>query len=291
MFSLTRATKIATVISLAALLGYLLYVLVGGYQILFGYFMGVRGDVGYVTRLGFGFWASTIGITARFIGCVLGLVAVYLLWVKQRPFQAVKWVVVVALILDSLNFLGLIPNTLLMLKPGTFFYNPSLGYGYVAQIIFTIPFLWLLAAQVGVYTKSQSQSTLLKAAVLAFVGYVVALAANEVSRWTSMISAESLQFIQGSQAIGFYDALILMPLAVAFAVVAGVGLFRKKIRFSMFWAGVSLAAIGLNYIVYLFFLDLVGRLSTAPLVDIWAIPLFALGLALAWDARRAKLQA
>jgi hypothetical protein len=80
--------------------------------------------------------------------------------------------------------------------------------------LFTVPFLWVLSFKVGTYRDSSQRLGVLKFGALAFLGYIAALATNEVSRWTSMISADTLRFLlQGIRAVGFLNAVILMPLA------------------------------------------------------------------------------
>ena len=54
----------------------------------------------------------------------------------------------------------------------------------------------------------------------------------------------------------------------------------------MIWFGASLAVIGLNYIIYLGFVYSVHSLNTLPVVDIWTIPLLALGIALIFNSRK-----
>ncbi len=103
----------------------------GSFAILFGYFANVPRDVSYVTMTGPVYWVGFIGLRARFIGVLLGLSAAYLLWVKAKPFEAVKNLVAVALFLEGLNFLALIPSVWFLIRPG-FVYSLSLGSGLCA---------------------------------------------------------------------------------------------------------------------------------------------------------------
>ncbi|MCW4030655.1 MAG: hypothetical protein NWE92_13550 [Candidatus Bathyarchaeota archaeon] len=283
-----RSVKLCLIASLLSLTGYVLYQAIGGYVILYGYFTGVASWVHYVSFLGPAFWASLVGINSRLAGCLVGLGVVFLLWRKSRSFSQVKKPVACALVLESLYFVSIIPNMLELLDTNSFLYNAPLGVGYLFQVCFTVPLLWLLAYKVAAYNQPTQKQGLLKFAALAFVGYAVALTANEVSRWTSMISAETLTFIQGINAVGFFNAWALMPFSVVFAVVGAYRLFQQKIAGAMRWFGASLLVIGLNYTIYLGFTYAVGALNTLPLVDIWAVPLLALGAALVAASRSQK---
>jgi hypothetical protein len=283
---LMRSVKISIAVCLVSLFLYVSYVVRGSYVIFFGYLSNVPSDVQYVTAIGSVFWGGHIGVTARFLGLLLGLTAVVLLWIKSWPFLRVKKLVVAALILESMNFIGLIPSLWFLLRPGSVTFTPSLGYGYLLQIVFTVPFLWALVYQVATYQEINQRPRLLKVGALAFVGYIVALVANEASRWASMVSAESLRFIEGIRAVGFFNALVFMPFAIGFVVVGAVRVFQQKDRSAMKWFGVSLSIIGLNYIIYFAYSYLANTLNTLPLVDIWTIPLLGLGIALVINAQK-----
>lgn len=285
MGDLSRSVKVALAVSLISLLFYVLYVTRGSYVIVFGYLAHLPPDVSYVNMLGLAFWASLIGVTARLIGVITGLTVIFLLWVKSWPFMHVKKFVAAALILESLNFIGLVPSLWLLFNPHSRIFTASLGYNYLIQIVFIVPVLWLLAFEVTKYKKN-SQLRLLKVGALTFVGYTVALVTNEVSRWATMINRESLRFIEGIRAVGFYNAVVFMPFAVIFALVGAVALFQQKRQSAMRWFGASLTVIGLNYVIYLAFVYSVHSLNTLPVVDIWTIPLLALGIALIFNSRK-----
>jgi hypothetical protein len=280
MAAVTRSVKITLTISLLSLLIYVTYVLRGSYVIFFEYLTNVPSAVGYVRMLGFAFWTSHIGVTARFIGVLLGLTAVFLLWIKSWPFKRVKFIVAAALVLEAVSFLGLVPSLWILLSPASRLFTPNLGYGYLIQILFVVPALLALAYAVAGYKGDTQRTLLLRVGAVAFVGYVVALVANEVSRWVSMLSLESLQFVEGIRAVGLINAVVFMPFAVAFAVIGAWRLFRMNIPSTMRWFGASLLVVGLNYCIYLGFAVVVNALNTLPVVDIWTIPLAALGAAL-----------
>jgi hypothetical protein len=238
-------------------------------------------DVRYVGFTGSVFWSGHVGLTLRFAGLLLGLSAVCLLWLKQWPFVRLKLFVAFALFLEGAYFVGLLPSVFWLIRPETFVYSPELGYGYLLQILFTVPFLWLLAFTVVQYREGQIKRGLVVAAALAFVGYVAALAINEVSRWTGMLSGDASSFLsQGIRAVGFLNAVVLMPVAVSLTVVGVVWLVRRDLRSAKLWLGASLFAIGLNYAIYFVYSYLTNSLQSVMLVDVWTIPLIGLGVAL-----------
>lgn len=287
MVDVKSSVKVALTVSLISLLGYVVYQVRGSYIIIFGYLANMRSDVSYVHMLGPAFWAGCIGETARLIGVLAGLTAVFLIWVKSWPFMRVKKLVAAALILESLNFIGLIPSLGLLLNSNSRLFVPSLGYGYLIQIISTVPLLWLLAFEAARYQKT-NRTRLLKVGAVTFVGYTVGLVTNEVDRWATMINKQSLKFIEGIRAVGFYNALALMPFAIIFALVGTAMLFRNRTRSATMWLGASLAVIGLNYTIYLAYVYYVHSLNTLPLVDIWTIPLLALGITLIFGAEKQR---
>jgi len=244
------------------------------------------GDVTYVKFVGLAYWAGYVSLTARFICLVLALTAVFMLWIKGWSFMRVKKLVFAALFLEGMYFVGLIPSLWFLFRSGTIAFVPSLGYGYLLQIIFTVPFLWALSYQVMKYQTSSQKPILLKFGALAFLGYTTALVANEVSRWATMISLESLKFIVGIRAVGFFNALAFMPFAIVFAVAGAYRLFQEKELSAMRWFGASLIVVGLNYTIYFGYVYFVHALNTLPLVDIWTVPLLGLGIMLILNARK-----
>jgi hypothetical protein len=219
----------------------------------------------------------------------LGLLVCYLLWVKGRSFQQVKKLVAAALILDGINFVGLLPSLPFLFEPRGVTFSPALGYGYLLQIVLTVPFLWMLALKILLYKEPNQKPTLLKVAGIAFVAYTTALFANEVSRWSSMISADTLKFLfEGIRAIGFLNAVVVMPFAVIFAIAGAARIFQQKEVSAIKWIGASLAVVGLNYLIYLIYSYFANSLNFVPLVDIWTIPLLGLGIALLLNSRKPK---
>jgi hypothetical protein len=286
MVTLDRSVKFWVIASLISLFGYVFYVTKGSWTIFFGYLTNVRSDVSYVGFTGLVFWGGHIGLTARFVGVLLGLSAIYLLWAKKWAFYRVRKIVALALILEAVNFIGLAPSVWWLLRFGSV-NSSTLSMNYLVQILLLVPILLVLAVQVFNYEKTLRSRGLWLVAAVAFVCYVSELAVNEGSRWIGMVSSGGLSFLShGILTVGFLNALVFMPFAVVFAVVGAVGIAQQKRQFAMRWLGVSLAIIGLNYSIYLGVSYSTNSLNTLPLVDIWAIPLLGLGIALMLNSKR-----
>ena len=278
METLTRSLKIWITASLTSLFVYNAYVTRGSYQIFFGYLMHEPEATGYVNMTGIVFWAGHLGLTARFIGLLLGLAAVFLLWVKAYPFSKVKCIVAAALFLEGVNFLGLLPSAWWLMNPDSPVYTPFLGADYVLQALLIVPFLFVLAFKVKNYDGGSLGHELRKWAAAAFAGYVTALGVNAVFRWLDMLSLQGTVFLTGIVAVGFVSAVVLMPLAVIFAFAGAISWAKSKARFAMTWAGAALTCVGLYYAIYLVYSYFAGSLNYLPLVDVWTVPLLGLGI-------------
>jgi|GEM_PF-1271688 len=285
MVALSRSVKVGITASLISLFIYVAYVTRGGYIILLGYINNDPASVGYVHMLGLAYWASFIGLTGRFIEVALGIVILLLLWVKAWPLSKVKGLVAAAIALEAVNFISLVPSVSWLLRPGLL-YNEPLGIDYLLEILLIVPFLSILAVKVAKYDATNKRSLVVWASV-AFVGYVSALVVNEGARWISMIFMGGSQFLsQGVRLIGFLNAIAFMPFAIVFAALGAYRLVRGKEKSAFRWLGASLAVIGLNYAVFVYYLYYVNSLNTLPLVDAWTVPLLGLGLAMLVNSRK-----
>ena len=281
---IARSVKIFVVLSLVSLLGYVFYVVKGSWTIFFGYLTNMTNEISYVNSLGAVFWGGHIGLTTRFIGVLLGLSAVFLLWVKKWSFSKVKKIVVLALIFEAVNFIGLAPSVWWLSRLG-FSDSITLAVNYFVQILLLVPILLVLAVQVLRYDKTEKKHGLWLVASAAFVCYVSELVVNEGSRWIGMVSS-GLDFLsQGIWTVGFFNAIVFMPFAVVFAVIGAVHITQRKGQSAMWWLGASLCVIGLNYTIYLGVSYLTNSLNTLPLVDVWTIPLLGLGIAIMLNSR------
>jgi hypothetical protein len=286
METLTRSLKIWITASLILLFMYNAYIIRGSYQIFFGYLMHEPQATSYVNMTGIVFWAGHLGLTARFIGLLLGLAAVFLLWVKANPFSKVKCIVATALFLEGVNFLGLLPSAWWLMNPDSPVYTPFLGAAYVLQFLLIVPISVVLAFKVKYYGGSSFGYGLEKWAAAAFVGYVAALGVNAVFRWFDMISIKGITFLTGIVAVGFLSAVVLMPLAVIFAVAGAFSLGKSKTASAMKWLGLALVTVGLYYAFYLVYSYFAHSLNSVVLVDVWTVPLLGLGIAMLTSSRK-----
>ncbi|MCX8151379.1 MAG: hypothetical protein N3D85_07785 [Candidatus Bathyarchaeota archaeon] len=284
-----KNVKVWLAASLFSLFIYTAYWTIKSYERLLGFIFKVPEHYLYVTTLDGVFWAGHIGLTARITAVLIGLTALYLLWIKQKPFSKIKPLVISALFLESINFIGLLPSALWLLRPDTFIYSPSLGIGYVLQILFTAPLLSTLAIKLKNHSSTDDTPRLWVFAAATFAGYISALAANGLSRWAGMISVDNVAFLlEGNRAVGFLNAVILLPSAIAFAVLGLYYATKLRTKSMIKWFGTSLAMMGLHYIIYIAYSYATNSLNLAPLVDIWTIPLLGLGIALIDSTRQTK---
>lgn len=293
---LSRMVKISVTAVLLSLFVFNFYWTFDGYRILSDYLAGVPEILQYVNRGGLTYWTAQVGLNARFIAVALSLVAVFLLWVKGRSFAKVKVFIAAALALESVYFLGFFPAAIMLMKTrfiegisGPELQAFFLGASYLLQAIIVTPLFLVLAFKIYRAGGSLQKQDVCRWAGMALAGYVAALAVNAVFRWLDMVGLMGLPFLlEGIRAVGFLDAVFLMPLAVIFAIVGAYKLSRQRGRSAIPWFGLALATVGLSYTVYVIYSYAVNALKFALLVDVWTIPFLGLGLALLFHARRTR---
>ncbi len=285
MAALTRGVKIWIAITLVSFFVYNAYVTRGSYLILYGYLTHDPAWTSYVDFAGLAFWAGHAGVTARFAALTLGLVAGFLLWVKAWPFSRVKTLVSAALVLESMYFLGDAPSAPWLMNPDTPIYAPFLGAGYAVQALILVPLLLGLAVKVKNYKGGFFSGGFGKWVAVAFAGYVSALAVNAVFRWMDMLSLGGFGFLSGIIAVGFVSAVVLMPLAVVFALVGAFSWFKRRTLLAVACCGAALSLVGLYYAVYWIYSYFANSLNFVPLVDVWAVPLLGLGVTLIFSRK------
>jgi hypothetical protein len=127
---------------------------------------------------------------------------------------------------------------------------------------------------------------------LAFVGYVAAIWVNNILRWVFMATLMGVQFLfAGTTSLGFFNAAVLLSLALVFAVT---GLFyllkRGSNLLTVKYFALSLALVGAHFLIYLVYSVLAGALKSVMLVEIWAVPLLGLGLSVFFAVSKSKEQ-
>jgi len=228
--------------------------------------------------------AAGVGMVACFIGVIVGLWSLSLVWKGNKGFFEIRKWVAVALALESVYFASLFPGGLWLiffpreLVPGGFV---VLGVAYLLQTCFTTPFLAILAFKINKYERGANGFQSWKWVGIAFSGYVLMFWVNSVFRWFDMVLAEGVAFFfSGISGVGALNSFVFMSLAVVFAVVGASSLAKQKKGSALRWLGLALAMGGLHFLVYLVYSYAIGALSFVWLVDIWAIPLLGLGVTL-----------
>jgi hypothetical protein len=281
MILFSRGVKVWLAISLLSLALWAIYWFKPSYEHFFTVVQGIPDS--YVSNLGIVFWSAHLGLNSRFIGALLGLIALFMFWRSEILSKRIELLVGCAVFFESLYFVFLVPFIWNLYQRGVLF----LSYSYLVQVIATVPIMITLTLKIVRYDKNKSD--LLKWAGFAFFGYVMALWANAVMRWFDMISVEGSNFLfNGIRVTGFLNATILLSIAVIFALVGAVSFTRGIQKSALKWIGLAVASVGLHYIVYAIYSYYVNALSFTLLIDIWAMPFLGLGTAILLMSHRSK---
>lgn len=225
-----------------------------------------------------------VGMLAHLSAVIIGLLSLVLIWKGTRGFFDLKNCVVLALVLEGIYYASLFPSGVWLATGlfGAFDLGVTpLGVAYLLQVVFTTPFLIILALKVRNYIKDSSGFDGWKWVGFAFVGYIGALWSNSVFRWFDMVASDGLVvFFSGVAGVGALNAFVLMSLAVTFAIISIFRLVSKKLRSALRWLGLSLVMVGLHYVIYVVYSYYVNALGSVMLIDVWTIPLLGLGLVL-----------
>lgn len=273
MISIGRSVKLFLAITLFSLLVWLFYWLAKTPSL----------PVSYISNLWIVFWAGLMGQVALFAGAVLGLAGMFLLWGLSKPFMRIKSLVATAVFCASLYYIGLVPSAFWLMNPGTIVYSPFLGTAYLLQVLLTAPFFVVLAVKVKKYNSPAGRTSLLKWGGIAFLGFTGALWANAVMRWFDMLFSPqggAAFLFSGIRALGFFDAVIFMSLAVAFAALGCRRLVKHNVGSAGKWLGLSMAMVGLHYTIFLVYAYVVNAWALALLMDVWTVALLGLGISM-----------
>ena len=232
--------------------------------------------------------SGAIGMLVRLIGVVFGILSLFLLMRNTRRFLEIKKWVVSALFLESIYYFLLFPSGLYMIGVGSnrgiferSMASILMGIDYLLLVLFTAPFLLILGIKLYKYKWESKGFEAWKWVSVAFVGYVTSLWVNSVFKWIDMTVAEGFSiFFNGVRSLGALSAFILMSLALVFSVFAAFSLVKKDFGSSFKWLGITLAMVGMHYLISVVYHYLVGMEAYLMMVEIWAIPLLGLGLAM-----------
>ncbi len=228
----------------------------------------------YTGNLGM-FLAYYIGLIARFFGVILALTVGFVLWggAHLRSPSKLSRLVEAALFLEGTYFVLLFPSGLWWVGLGPNF----VGIAYLLQAASAGTALLILSFKVRDYGKD---SGVLKWIGIASVGYIGALWFNVVFGWFDRIEVIGGSFLlRGATSWGFLGSLVTMTLAVFFAVI-GAHLLAKNQGDTVWWYGLSLAMVGLHYVIYLAYSFSVGDLDSAMALDVWTLPFLGLGMSM-----------
>jgi hypothetical protein len=275
-----RGVKVWIFITLCSLLVWTIYWVPWSFSLIYNLII-TRGAI-----FRFGGWmyllqelSGAIGTIARSIGVFIGLFILFLLRDDSKGiFETKKWLAS-ALVIESFYYAMLgFPSGIYMLGFGYSGQYQVLGVSFLLQFLFTTPFLAVLAVKVYRYEKDGSGFQSWKWVGAAFVGYIAALWANSVPKWFEMLAMEGTAFFSVPiRTIGVLNDFALMSLAIVFAVVGAFSLVKKKSS-AVRWLGLTLAIVGLHYLVYVVYSYYGGMLNFVMLAEVWAIPLLGLGV-------------
>ena len=224
---------------------------------------------------------AAVGMVSRLLAVILAMWCIYVIWKTKISSTATRKLLAASIGLESVYYASLIPSILYLFALGStrdsVFYS-MFGVGYFLQVFLTFPFLLMLAVKLFRTDFDFLQSTNLLR--ISFVGYIVALWANSVFHWFGLALTQGISFlwIEPNSLLG-WNSLILMTLAVIFSILGALNLSKKKKQTSTY-VGLTLAFVGLHFLIYLVFNVLNGSLISVWLTDIWAIGLLGLGLSI-----------
>jgi hypothetical protein len=278
---LRSLTKLLIFASLISLFLFVLYWTWGSYENFFGWLLNLnQNTVRYVNNYGYIFWVGHIGLTLRLVGVFIGLLSFILIWYANKHSFRIQRLISVALLLEGFYFLLYFPFVERMWGPNTYF----LSVAYFLQILLTTPFLLILAKKVRNYQSESDKNNFWKWVSLAFLGYISALWINALFRWFDMARLEGVKLLfTGNIAFGFLNGAIFMTLALLFSIIAARSISKRDVVSSKKWIGLTLTMVGLHFVLYTIYSQIVQQMNYILLVDVWTIPFLLLGFSLLYE--------
>jgi len=228
--------------------------------------------------------SAAVGMLLRFVGVFLAILALKefwprYVWNRDKSFFDIKNWVASALVLEACYYALLLPSGILMIGFGRSgsLAGVLLGIDYLLMVLFTVPFLVVLA--VKAYRSRSDGFRAWRWTAVTLVGYIAALWANSIFKWLDRIIADGFAFFSvGINALGALNSLVLMSLALVFTIIGAFSLAKQDLASSFKWLGLAFAMVGLHFLVYVVYSYLVGMLGFLVIAEIWTIPLLGLGL-------------
>lgn len=231
--------------------------------------------------------SGAVGMIFRLIGIILAIYSLILLIKKQKKLGEIKNWITSALIMESLYYFLLLPATLFILGVGTTPFTQdlrlsnmsiSLGVEYLLLVLFSAPFLLILAITVYKSELDLNGFQSWNWVSITLVGYIVSLWMNAlVSSYTK---------------IGVEFGIILNSfgvIQVIFALIGAYFLVKKNFSSAFKWIGSAFVTIGSYYLLYTIYLIITNNPGFLNLAEIWTIPLIGLGLALIQKGQKLEI--
>lgn len=275
MSGVERTTKYLVFVSLFALFIWVTYFLIDSLNHFVNLSLGLQD---WYAGKEWYFFPAFLGIVMRFLGVVAGLVSAVLVWNETKSFFKVKNLVTAGLILEAMYHFSMLPSSWSLIIRNYHF----LGFAYILQASLTTPSLTVLAIKLKGYPKPAHSGFPWKWCGYASASYIAALGINAIFRWFDMAVSEGVTFLfMGLGTLGFLNTLLLMPCAIGLATLGGYYLSIQKKSQATLLFGLASTAVGLHYVIYVFYSYFSGALKFALLTDVWTIPFLGLGLSMA----------
>ncbi|WNZ29880.1 MAG: hypothetical protein IAX21_03195 [Candidatus Bathyarchaeota archaeon] len=220
-----------------------------------------------------------IGLIFRFLGSILALHVVNLVWRKEtHKFSELRRKISLGVFMEIVYLISIIPNFIFITMIGT----PVILGSYIIQTFLTIPFLFILRRKINNNTQNPFGLEIKKWMALTFVTYSAAIWVNHISRWFDMSLIGGIpMLLDALNPLGFFNAAIILSLSVIFAVIGFVRIKQNSILSK--WFGASLTMLGLHFIILVIFYIIQNSLNVLYLYELWTIPLFGLRLSIIFN--------
>lgn len=228
-------------------------------------------------------YSAFFGLMVRVVGACYALVSAFIiLKIETNSFLVTKYKISKALLLEGLHYLSFIPVIYFLLE---FSALPSVSYLLLStylciQILLISPFLISLSIKVRKYSSEVDRLSLLRLVGLSSVSYIIALWVTYMLKWTEMNAVDPYLFSALSfRILGFFNTIVTQSLAVFFAVIGLIHIFRKSGGDNtMRWWGLSLIFLSAHVILYVMYVTCVGITRFIPFGELYVVPLIGLGI-------------
>jgi len=228
--------------------------------------------------------SGAFGMIFRLIGITLAISSLLLLIYKHKKLGEIKNWITSALIMESLYYFLLLPATLFILGVGNTPFTEelrlntmsmSLGVEYLLLVLFSAPFLLILAIKIYKSNLETNSFQSWKWVSITVVGYVASLWMNALVSSYTKIGVEFGIILNG-----------FGVMQVIFGLIGASFLVKKNFSSTFKWIGLTFVTVGSYYLVYSINLIITNNQASLNLAEIWTIPLIGLGLTLLQNSRK-----